>query len=53
MNPEVRERLVENAHGLRFERWAAMWEMSDRFTELLPDRAATQRFWERYDALWA
>jgi 2-succinyl-5-enolpyruvyl-6-hydroxy-3-cyclohexene-1-carboxylate synthase len=53
MNRDVRERLVENAHGLRFDRWAAMWEISERFTELLPDRSATQRVWERYDALWS
>ena len=31
----------------------AMWGISDRVTELLPDRSATQRVWERYDALWA
>jgi 2-succinyl-5-enolpyruvyl-6-hydroxy-3-cyclohexene-1-carboxylate synthase len=53
MNRDVRERLVENAHALRFDRWAAMWGISDRFTELVPDRSATQRVWERYDALWA
>lgn len=53
MNPDVRERLVENAHALRFDRWAEMWGIRDRFTELMPDRAATQRVWERYDALWA
>jgi len=53
MNPDVRERLVENAHTLRFDRWAEMWGIGDRFTELMPDRAATQRVWERYDALWA
>jgi 2-succinyl-5-enolpyruvyl-6-hydroxy-3-cyclohexene-1-carboxylate synthase len=53
MNLDLRERLVENAHELRFDRWAAMWAISDRVTELLPDRSATQRVWERYDALWA
>jgi 2-succinyl-5-enolpyruvyl-6-hydroxy-3-cyclohexene-1-carboxylate synthase len=53
MDPNVRERLVESAHALRFDRWAEMWGISDRCTELLPDRAATQRVWERYDALWA
>jgi 2-succinyl-5-enolpyruvyl-6-hydroxy-3-cyclohexene-1-carboxylate synthase len=53
MNRDLRERLVENAHTLQFDRWAAMWGIGDRFTELLPDRSASQRVWERYDALWA
>lgn len=50
MDTAVRERLIENAHGLRFEAWAAMWDIP--LTELLPDAEATRRVWEKYDALW-
>jgi 2-succinyl-5-enolpyruvyl-6-hydroxy-3-cyclohexene-1-carboxylate synthase len=49
----LRERIIENVHGVRFHSWAAMWNIQDRITELLPDEEASRRVWERYDALWA
>jgi len=44
--------LIENAHDLHFDRWAAMWSIQDSVTELLPDSAASRRAWTKYDALW-
>jgi 2-succinyl-5-enolpyruvyl-6-hydroxy-3-cyclohexene-1-carboxylate synthase len=44
--------LIENAHALRFDKWASMWGIEDRLTELLPDAEASQRAWAKYDALW-
>lgn len=49
----VRERVIENVHGVRFDHWAAMWNIRERVTELLPDEAASKRVWQRYDELWA
>jgi 2-succinyl-5-enolpyruvyl-6-hydroxy-3-cyclohexene-1-carboxylate synthase len=49
----VRERLIENVHQVRFDPWAAMWNIETRVSELLPDAEATARVWQRYDALWA
>ncbi|MCU1228495.1 MAG: menD [Acidobacteria bacterium] len=49
---DVRERIIENAHDLRFDAWAAMFGISDRVIELRPDAEATSRFWSRYDDLW-
>lgn len=51
LDPALRERIVENVHGLQFDRWASMWGID--VTELKPDPDATRRVWERYDALWA
>jgi 2-succinyl-5-enolpyruvyl-6-hydroxy-3-cyclohexene-1-carboxylate synthase len=51
MDPQVRERLVENAHALRFDKWAEMWRI--HIQELIPDADATRRVWEKYDALWS
>jgi 2-succinyl-5-enolpyruvyl-6-hydroxy-3-cyclohexene-1-carboxylate synthase len=48
----VRERVIENVHATRFDHWAAMWNIRERVTELLPDEAASKRVWQRYDALW-
>jgi 2-succinyl-5-enolpyruvyl-6-hydroxy-3-cyclohexene-1-carboxylate synthase len=48
----MRERIIENAHGIRFDHWAAMWGIEDRVTELRPDADATRRAWARHDALW-
>jgi hypothetical protein len=45
----MRERIIENAHDLHFDHWAAMWSIEDRVTELRPDAG---RAWARYDALW-
>jgi 2-succinyl-5-enolpyruvyl-6-hydroxy-3-cyclohexene-1-carboxylate synthase len=53
LDPAVRERIIENAHGIRFDHWAAMWGITERFTELLPDAEASRRAWQRYDELWA
>jgi 2-succinyl-5-enolpyruvyl-6-hydroxy-3-cyclohexene-1-carboxylate synthase len=47
----VRERIIENVHGVRFEHWAAMWGID--VTELRPDAEASRRVWQRYDALWS
>lgn len=53
VDPPLRERVIENVHGIRFDQWAAMWAIEDRVTELLPDEGASQRVWARYDALWS
>ena len=29
-----------------------MWGIEDRVTELMPDAAASERAWAKYDALW-
>jgi 2-succinyl-5-enolpyruvyl-6-hydroxy-3-cyclohexene-1-carboxylate synthase len=51
LDPQLRERVIENAHGVRFDHWAAMWNIN--VTELRPDAAASARVWQRYDELWA
>jgi 2-succinyl-5-enolpyruvyl-6-hydroxy-3-cyclohexene-1-carboxylate synthase len=48
---QVRERIIENAHDVRFEQWAKMWDID--VTELRPDPEASRRVWARYDELWA
>jgi 2-succinyl-5-enolpyruvyl-6-hydroxy-3-cyclohexene-1-carboxylate synthase len=48
----IRERIIENAHALRFDHWAAMWSIENRVTELRPDAEGSRRAWSRYDALW-
>jgi 2-succinyl-5-enolpyruvyl-6-hydroxy-3-cyclohexene-1-carboxylate synthase len=52
LDASMRERIIENAHGIRFGHWAAMWGIEDRVTELRPDAEASGRVWARYDALW-
>ncbi len=52
LDASMRERIIENAHGIRFDQWAAMWSIEDRVTELRPDADASRRAWARYDALW-
>ena len=42
--------LIENAHDLRFDAWARMWNID--VIELRPDADASRRAWEKYDALW-
>jgi 2-succinyl-5-enolpyruvyl-6-hydroxy-3-cyclohexene-1-carboxylate synthase len=49
---EVRDRIIENVHTLRFDAWAQMFGIADRVIELRPDAEATSRFWSRYDDLW-
>jgi 2-succinyl-5-enolpyruvyl-6-hydroxy-3-cyclohexene-1-carboxylate synthase len=49
LDASMRERIIENAHAIRFDHWAAMWNIKDRVTELRPDAG---RAWARYDALW-
>lgn len=53
LDPSLRERVIENVHGVRFDQWAAMWGISDLVTELRPDEAASKRVWQRYDELWS
>ena len=53
LDERFRERVIENAHALRFEQWANMFGIEDRVMEMRPDAEATRRVWERYDALWA
>jgi 2-succinyl-5-enolpyruvyl-6-hydroxy-3-cyclohexene-1-carboxylate synthase len=48
--PEVRRRMIENTHAVRFGQWAAMWDLE--VTELTPDPDASNRAWAKYDALW-
>jgi 2-succinyl-5-enolpyruvyl-6-hydroxy-3-cyclohexene-1-carboxylate synthase len=50
LDPATRERIIENAHDVHFDHWAAMWGIE--VTELRPDAEASKRVWERYDALW-
>jgi 2-succinyl-5-enolpyruvyl-6-hydroxy-3-cyclohexene-1-carboxylate synthase len=51
VDPALRERIIENVHDVRFEHWAAMWNIE--VTELRPDEEASRRVWQRYDELWA
>jgi 2-succinyl-5-enolpyruvyl-6-hydroxy-3-cyclohexene-1-carboxylate synthase len=51
VDPNVRERLIENAHTLRFDKWAEMWGI--HIQELIPDAEASHRAWEKYDAIWS
>ena len=51
LDPALRERIIENAHDVRFDHWAAMWNID--VTELRPDPEASKRVWQRYDELWA
>jgi len=51
VEPALRERIIENVHDVRFEHWAAMWNID--VTELRPDEEASRRAWQRYDALWS
>ena len=51
LEPGLRERIIENVHDVRFEDWAAMWNID--VTELRPDEAASKRVWQKYDELWA
>ncbi len=52
LDPAVRERVIENVHGIRFGHWAEMWGIREQVTELVPDEAASKRVWQRYDQLW-
>ena len=47
----TRERIFVNVHDVRFEHWAAMWNID--VTELRPDAEASKRVWARYDGLWS
>ena len=47
---QMRERIIENVHDVRFDAWASMWNAD--VTELRPDAEASERVWARYDALW-
>lgn len=53
MDDEVRARIVENSHSLRFASWIAMWSLENSVDEIIPDAAATERAWRRYDDLWS
>ena len=53
LSDEVRGRMIENAHGLRFGAWSEMFGIASRVEELRPDAAASKRVWQRYDELWA
>ncbi len=50
VDADVRERIIENVHDVRFAQWASMWNID--VTELRPDADASKRAWQRYDALW-
>ena len=50
LDAEVRKRIIENAHDVRFDHWAKMWDVD--VTELRPDPEASRRAWARYDDLW-
>ncbi|MCU1350149.1 MAG: menD, partial [Acidobacteria bacterium] len=52
LDAAFRERVIENAHQVRFDDWARMWNITDHVTELRPDPEATARVWARYDELW-
>lgn len=50
LDRDLRERIIENTHHIRFEHWAAMWGID--VDEIVPDAEATERVWQRYEALW-
>jgi len=50
LDSQLRERIIENTHDIRFDHWAAMWNID--VTELRPDAEASKRVWQRYDELW-
>jgi 2-succinyl-5-enolpyruvyl-6-hydroxy-3-cyclohexene-1-carboxylate synthase len=59
MDRDMRNRIVENEHHVRFEAWAAMWGFSygdphaaRGVVELTPDHDGSDRFWTQYDQLW-
>jgi 2-succinyl-5-enolpyruvyl-6-hydroxy-3-cyclohexene-1-carboxylate synthase len=52
LDAPTRERIIENAHAIHFDHWAAMWNIEDRVTEMRPDADASRSVWSRYDALW-
>ncbi|HEX7707289.1 MAG TPA: thiamine pyrophosphate-binding protein [Thermoanaerobaculia bacterium] len=49
----MREKVIENAHSIRFDAWASMWGIENSVTELRPDEDASRRVWQRYEELWA
>lgn len=51
LDPALRERIIENVHSVRFDNWAKMWNID--VMELRPDPEASQRVWQRYEALWS
>jgi len=51
LDPSLRERIIENVHGIEFSHWAKMWNID--VTELRPDEEASRRVWAKYDELWA
>jgi 2-succinyl-5-enolpyruvyl-6-hydroxy-3-cyclohexene-1-carboxylate synthase len=51
LDPALRERIIENVHGIEFSHWAKMWNID--VTELRPDEDASRRVWARCDELWA
>ncbi|HEX8153458.1 MAG TPA: hypothetical protein VF698_10050, partial [Thermoanaerobaculia bacterium] len=46
-----REQVIENAHDVRFEHFAKLWNID--VEELRPDLDASNRVWARYDELWS
>ncbi|HEY0141438.1 MAG TPA: hypothetical protein VGF48_11120, partial [Thermoanaerobaculia bacterium] len=51
MDAAMRERIIENSHAVRFADWAAMWNIVEHVTELLPDAESSRRLWQKYDEL--
>ena len=58
LSDETRRRLIENAHSLSFEHWAAMWGLAydnrdagRAVIEIKPDLDASNRVWQRFDEL--
>ncbi len=51
LDESLRERIIENVHDVRFDHWAAMWNLD--VTELRPDADASKRVWQCFDELWA
>ena len=52
LGADFRERVIENAHAVRFGEWARMWNIVELVHELRPDAEASARVWARYDDLW-
>lgn len=50
---DIRGRVIDNGHDLRFDSWASMFGLGDAVVELRPDLDASRRAWQRYEALWA
>ena len=50
---DIRGRVIDNPHDLRFDAWTSMFGLGDAVEEIWPDLDASRRAWQRYEELWA